>query len=329
MYRVTIFGRPIYFYSRIEEIQLEKHRSIMSNTAPAPFQYRILGEIILEGFLKTGAWFGIKALTAMIIFKMLLHFFIFSLSYFFFRQFRLAVGFSLFGVAFIFYGILASYYNEDLNFYQYLDFIFFLAAFILILKKFDFWLIPLTFLAVLNKETAAAVPFLYLVNRLDWPGKGLWHGPKELLASIFKKTENPRKVWLYFAAMLAITLGVYAGLRLYFGTEREYITNAMLSPGWALLKQNFSHKFFYVNWLVFFNFLFFTPWPKWNQKPVFIKRTAAVLFPFLILGNLLFGTMAEVRVFFCLLPLLLVASLINFEHWAQEGKHLPRIRPNG
>ncbi len=329
MYRVAAIGRPQYLYVATEKTHLDVHYKIMDNAADAPYQYRILSELILELFLRGGEWAGIGSLTSMIVFKMSLHFIIFSLAYLFFRQLQLGAGFSLFGVAFIFYAILASYYNEDLNFYQYLDFIFFLAAFILILKKLDFWLVPLTFLAVLNKETAAAIPFVYLLNRLELPGKLPWKNPKELLASIFEKTASSRKTLLYFAAMFAAALGVYAGLRLYFGTEREYVTTAMLGPGWKLIVGNLFHKSFYINWLVFFNFLLFTPWPQWSQKPAFIKRTAAVLFPLLILGNLIFGTMAEVRVFFCLLPLLLVAGLINFERWTQEGKPSARIRPNG
>src|SRR3989304_5920019 len=226
MYRFAIFGRPTHLYSRIEEVQLQKHQSVMSNTAPAPYQYRILGELILEGLLKEGAQLGMEALTMIIIPKMSLHFLIFLLSYLFFRQFQLGIGLSLFGVACTFYAILASYYNEDLVFYQYLEFIFFLAAFILILKKIDFWLIPLTFLAMLNKETSALIPFVYLINRLEFPKQGLWKSSKKFLV--------------------------------------------------------------------------------------------------LILGNLFFGAMAEVRTFFCLLPLLLAASLINFDRWTREAGHATR-----
>jgi len=322
MYRFAIFGRPTHLYSRIEEVQLQKHQSVMSNTAPAPYQYRILGELILEGLLKEGAQLGMQALTMMIILKMSLHFLIFLLSYLFFRQFQLGIGLSLFGVACTFYAILASYYNEDLVFYQYLEFIFFLAAFILILKKIDFWLIPLTFLAMLNKETSALIPFVYLINRLEFPKQGLWKSSKEFLVLIFVKNETFRKILPYFTVLLVVTIGLYAGLRFYFGTNREYITAA--KPGWELLKLNFFHKYFYINWLVFFNFLLFTPWLHWNQKPAFIKRTAFVLFPFLILGNLFFGAMAEVRTFFCLLPLLLAASLINFDRWTREAGHATR-----
>lgn len=317
MYRVAVLGRPNFLRSRVEEVQLGHHQSAMSNTAPAPYQYRVLSTLILEGLLREGERLGIRPLVVMILFKMSLHFVIFWLSYFFFRRLRLGMGLSLFGVAFTFYAILASYYNEDLVFYQYLDFLFFLAAFVLILKNSDFSLIPLMFLAMLNKETAAALPFVYLLTRLELPKKGQWKNLKEFFACIVQKTADFRGVLFKFALLLVVTVGVYAGVRLYFGTDREYITAG--PPGWELLKMNFFHKYFYINWLVFFNFLLFTPWFKWGQQPVLIKRAALVLFPFLVLGNLLLGAMAEVRTFFCLLPLLLAASLINLDCWTREA----------
>ncbi len=110
MYRVAVCGRPSAIYHGVEIPQLEMHRRILSNTAPAPFQYRILSELILEKLLEGARAIGLKDLLVLIWFKALLHLLVFSLAFLFFRLCGLGTGYSLCGIFFIFFAILASYY---------------------------------------------------------------------------------------------------------------------------------------------------------------------------------------------------------------------------
>lgn len=330
MYRLAVFGRPSAIYVGVEELQREWHQRIMTNQALAPFQYRILSELILEGFLRLGRQAEWREITILIAFKAFLHLVIFSLAFIFFRQCGLGTGYSLCGVFFIFYAILASYYNEDLNYYQYLDFIFSLAAFILILKGIDSLLISLVGLAMFNKETALALPFIYLANRLEFAEIDFWKRPKAFFLATVQTTKNFRMVMLRFGACFVLAIVVYFGLRLYFGTDRAFSSIPKTGPGWELFKWNLAQKNFYLNWLVFFNFLLLAPWWDWQNKPAFIRRTTFILLPFLVGGSLFFGSPEEVRLFFPLLPLLLTASLLNIAQWTKRpapAAGRPRIKP--
>jgi hypothetical protein len=312
MYRVAVFGRPIAIYVGVEELQRDWHQRIMANQAQAPFQYRILGELILEGLLRLGRQAEWKEINIYIGFKAVLHLIIFALAYLFFRRCGLGTGYSLCGVFYIFFAFLASYYNEDLNYYQYLDFIFSLLAFLVILKGSDWLLVPLVGLAMFNKESAFALPFVYLANRLKPDDTNIFKRPGKFLLAVVQGLKNSPPVMLRFGVCLGLALFVYFGLRLYFGTDRAYASIPETGPGWELFKWNLAQKNFYLNWLVFFNFLLVAPWRDWRNKPVFIRRSTYVLLPFLVGGSLFFGSPEEVRLFFPLLPLLLTAALLNF-----------------
>ncbi len=64
-------------------------------------------------------------------------------------------------------GVIAS----DLTFNTYLDINFYLlSACIIVYKKSPAWLLPIIFLAALNRETSMMIPFLFFISYIDFFG---------------------------------------------------------------------------------------------------------------------------------------------------------------
>ncbi len=200
-----------------------------------------------------------------------------------------------------------------------MEFVFFLSAFILILKGQDALFVPLVGLAMLNKETAWVLPFVYLVNRLEPAKIKFRERPMEFLVQTVRASKSLVPVLARFALGLGLAAAVYFGLRFYYGTNREFSSIPKIGPGWELFKWNLAQKNLYLNWLVFFNFLLLAPWWDWKRKPAFIKRSTYVLLSFFVGGSLFFAAPEEVRLFFPVLPLLLTAGLLNIGQWTKTA----------
>lgn len=122
-------------------------------------------------------------------------------------------------------GVLAS----DLTFNTYLDNLFYLLAALLIIKqKNPLWLLPLTLVAALNRETSLFIPFLYFISQTTLPLNSwkIWEGLR--LPAI--------RVWFITLGCLALFSVVFISVRSYFGYQAPQVWK--VPSGLPMLKLN-------------------------------------------------------------------------------------------
>lgn len=122
-------------------------------------------------------------------------------------------------------GVLAS----DLTFNTYLDNLFYiLAALIIVRQKNPLWLLPLTLIAALNRETSLFIPILYFVSQMQVPLTSwkIWEGLRW----------PQKKTWFITAACLALFAIVFVSVRSYYGYQAPQIWK--VPSGLPMLKLN-------------------------------------------------------------------------------------------
>lgn len=158
----TSIGHDWLIDMRVEPITRGLHEQVMTNKAPAPIQYRIMQYYAAEGLMRLGVPFRQSYLYLRILFTFLaaasLHVF---LSYWF------VPAVCMLGTLYLFAVLPLVYYGYYMQPMDLPNLFFMLAGCILILKKKDIWLIPLIFVAMLNRETAILLALIYLLVRYD------------------------------------------------------------------------------------------------------------------------------------------------------------------
>jgi hypothetical protein len=141
-------------------------------------------------------------------------------AYHFFRIFISNPWMALLGVVFLDNGMNNAFRDTAFGFDTYIDLLLFVTSMIVILKKYSpALLVPLVVIGMLNRETAILIPMLYgVVNfvrsgyKIQWP------------------------VVIYSGLLGSIGVGIFVGLRWYFGYEPY-----MVPSGWFRVVENFTN----------------------------------------------------------------------------------------
>ena len=132
------------------------------------------------------------------------------------------------------------------------------------------WLLPLTALGALNRETILFAPLIY--GALAWE-------------------RVPRRRLLFeCAAALAAGGVVLVGLRLWIGAKERIVGLA------DLLHENLGNPAGWLFAATFFGVLWVLPLARWRKASPAVRRLTLVLVPSLLL-DLIFGRIREVRLF--------------------------------
>lgn len=157
-----------------------------------------------------------------------------------------------------------------------------LAAWLAVRGKSGLWLIPLTAVGVLNRETVIFAPLIY--GALAWD-----RVPR-------------RRVKIECSAALITWAAVYLGLRLWIGPKERVVSVT------TLMHENLGDPSAWLYAGVFFGLLWILPVLRWRRASPALKRLTLVLIPS-FLPNLVLGRVREVRLFLplslCLIPHLL------------------------
>ncbi len=253
------------------------HEDMISGSAPAPNQYRILtpwlANLILpfipNGSL-LGAYFLIRALCI-------------GLSLFVFDRYMrtwfspgAAAAGALCLAAVIPFGYYPMVQESDP-----LNLVVFVAAFLALARGRDFWLFPLVLVGTLNRETTAMIPAVYLLAR--------W------------REKPPVTVAVRTALLAACWAAVYGGLLLHYGRRGYYTEPFMLRTNLdSWLPTAFVVLMFGVMWVL--------PWVALKHEPPTLLRRTAWLAPLFVLLQYLVGVVAEVRLFLPLAPIVIPLS---------------------
>jgi hypothetical protein len=286
--------------------QIERHERMIAGQSEFfnPWQYRILSAYTLEGVIQV--YNALLPGKPDIIPYAGLHFaqvaLIFILCLIYFRRLGVANPFLIgLGLVVTCYCMSTSVFQSDLSFNTYFDIAFYLAAALLIIRGNIVWIIPLTLLAALNRETSGFIPLMVLA---PFPMR---------LADI-----DRRKV-IVAAASLAVFTAVFFAVRLYYGFQPGVGIHGMTSP-----------KDFFI-----FNITFLRMYPlllgtlsiipivvvlHLARLPILLRHWFWLIIPLWFLIHFVKGTAMETRLF--LVPQVLIfipAFLLLIDGWYKEN----------
>lgn len=226
-------------YDGLAHSQYERHKAWLNKKSKwyNPVQYRALSFIISEGLYRVYKSCPIKLfpsdkwskgiafkhpshknhnkpikylinnkeavdyLIVFILFRFIQHVIIFLLFYLYLKRFIKSNILLFLGISILSFSFGNSVADSDFSFYNYCDIIFYLSTILILLyEKNILLLIPVVFLASLNRETSALIPVCFILFK--------WH--KSGFKFIFKD-------WLYFTFLCFIWVIAYLGIRYYFG----------------------------------------------------------------------------------------------------------------
>ncbi len=188
--------------------QIIRHLAIMQGHGGDPWQYRVLAPYLLKSVIGICELLSVPrpVAQAFMVFRVWQDSCVLLLAYAYYRQLDLSVAAAVLGMAMLAWGMSYSHYDSDLQFSTFFDLMFYLAAGLCILRGWWRWLVPLTVLAALNRETSGFIPLL-------------------LLAAAYVATPDRRwREALPTAALaLAFYIAVFLGLRLIYGAQQSVL----------------------------------------------------------------------------------------------------------
>ena len=272
----SLHGGMNYLYN----VQLQRHNDILTGNAPNPWQYRVLSEIVAEGFIDGFRFLGAADPIGFgfIAFRLLQNIAVFWLAFALYRRISISRFLPWIGIFLLALTILNGFYDNDLSFNTYFDVIFYLTAVLLILERRYFFVALLMIPAALNRETSGVIPFLMLCALLD-------------------NLRLLQKKYIPFYGSIAIFAFIVIGLRFLYPDRPLYVPYKQ-TPGVQLLLYNLTRSF---TWEQLFHTLGFAPllgltfffvWPSLWQ------RFFLVLVPLWFGIHSFLSVMGETRLFF-------------------------------
>jgi len=268
--------------------QLFRHTRVLEGKAATHSQYRILSEYPVELLIRAFNYLGIPEYipAGFISFRIFQNIIIFLLASSYYKKLGLNSYVTLIGLSLLAWGMTHALYNSDLSFNTYSDIIFCLIAGILILHYQYGWIIPITAVAALNRETSGLIPLMLLAHRA-WERQG-W----------------PEKRVIVIAG-IALTLYacVFFGLRLIYGW-RPMTVGYDSHAGIEALVYNISHWRVYVQFFLVMGILPFMALSSYRQWPCSLRAFFWGILPISIPIHLFLAIIVESRYF--LVPLVLI-----------------------
>ncbi len=264
--------------------QVPRHQALLAGTAGNPWQYRVLSAWLVEGANRLLALGGVSnpLLAAFIAVRVSEQVAVFVVAWVYWRALGLSSAASFIGLALLGWSVSYSNYGSDLQFNTYLDVLFYLLAALAVARQRLGWLLPITLLAALNRETSGFIPFLPLAV----PGA----------------LAQPRR-WAWVAAALAVYASVFVGLRLAYG-HQELIVPYGHQPGIDLLLYNVRRARTWVQLVGTFSILPFLALAAYRRWPDLLRGFFWLLVPLWFAIHWVGAVMSETRLL--LVPLALV-----------------------
>ena len=293
------------------EVQLERHARFMAGNAEFfnPWQYRILSGYVLEGLIQLFKSLPVKlhAYVPYFALRFLQNLLIFWVGWHFYRALKIKSWYLLLtGLLLLAFNMSNSNWQADMAYNTYFDIFFYLLAGWIILKHHPAWIIPVTALAVLNRETSGFIPFMLL-----------------LTAFSFRPFRLERKDRLWYAALaLLVYVILFVGVRWFFG----------LQPYEAIHDIDTPLEFFR------FNIGFFNMYPQligtlgvvpllaivgFRRWPFYLQAIGLLIVPFWILVHLFKSMAMETRLFLVPQALIFIPALLSLIEWEWTQRNIP------
>ena len=301
----------------IQGSQLTRHRAVLEDRSNDPWQYRVLSEYVVEGWLQALTTLRVPTpvVAAFVSFRVLQNTLLFLLAALYYRKLGLDVYSVLIGLTLLAWGMTHALYDSDLSFNTYSDIIFYLLAGLAILEQKYAWIIPITALAALNRETSGLIPLMLIAVQVYGDKETRRQGDKgtggteeaALKGTWLKRTwlqrSQLRQTWrkpgsgvgiatlalMAFVATLVLVRQAYGPRPLFLPYDRR--------PGLEILWYNLSR---YETWLQLFATLGILPVlaiAAYRWWPATLQAFFWAIVPLWFLIHALASVMAESRLF--------------------------------
>lgn len=283
-----------------------RHVAKVKGVDIAPSRYRILSDFAFEGALRLSPFetedeYEVVAFA----FRLAQNAVLFLLAMLYYRALGLSHGRSLLGLALLTYGMCGAFWQSDLSYYTYTSVALLLGAGALIARgapESDWWLVPITFVAALNREEAVFIPLMLLAARA-----GSLRG---LLAD--------RRLLAQVGLCLAAFAAVYLGVRLWRGPAAYSHGRYGVGPGPENLLFNLTNPRTWIGLAQMYALLplALLAWPCW---PPVLQRYAVLVAAPWFGAQLVFGAADETRLFLGPLALIFVPAALAVTYREPAG----------
>ncbi|MFH1893919.1 MAG: hypothetical protein ABIK83_14705 [Candidatus Zixiibacteriota bacterium] len=290
----------------IETEQLKRHRAVMEGHAGNPWQYRVFAEYIVEESIDAARALGLDRpiSNSLVAVRVVQNMLIFLMAYLYYRKLGLKFLPALVGISILGWGMTYALYDSDMQFNTYFDVIFYLLAGLAILYRKYAWVILITFLAALNRESSGFIPILLLA--VYW---------------VHRDEEGSSKILFSGIAALAAYTVVFFGMRQLYSPQ-EVVSVYGLSHGLEVFKYN---VFRVPTWIYLFGTLGIIPILavlSLRQWPQTLRAFFWTLVPAWFVLHMFISIMAETRIFLVPQALILVpGAMIGATSLVRSGSH--------
>ena len=210
------------------------HQEVLQGNAGNPYQYRILSSYAVMPVIRLMEFIHYvkPVLNGFLFARYIQNFLLFILVALYFRKLGLNIIAALLGISILAWGMTHSLYDSYLSFDTYFDVIFYILAGLAILSGKYLWLLPVTILAVLNRETSGLILLML-------PAYYYFVQPQDL---------SKKKMLVITGVGLAIYVIAFVGLRLYFGEQVRILAYGHY-PGINMVVYNLTRPITYRNLL--------------------------------------------------------------------------------
>ena len=260
--------------------QLRFQRWVIEGTSIDPWQYRIFAPYLIEGIRRFVEWIGFASSYGRIFFglRILQNLLIFITVGWYWTKVGISKYFVVIAMMILAWGFTYSNYGSGLAFDTYFDLLLYILAALAIIRERYLWIIPLTALAAINRETGILIPILLLSSTVKLRPK----------ISIDK-----RHVYIAIACLLIFSL-LYAGIRIAYG-PRPF--DHMHEPGLNQFLANLKNPFTYYSSLATFLLFPILALLRWRSWPGILRRFFWVLVPIWTVVHSFTSVLAEARLF--------------------------------
>jgi hypothetical protein len=275
--------------------QLDANRHVLDGTVGDPWRYRLLSEWLADGAIDSLRALGVghPVLLGFLGVRVAQNAAIFLLAWALYRLLGLGRRRAAFGVALVAWGMSQSLFEASLAFNTYSDVVFYLAAAVLLLRGTLAWIVPLSALAALNRETAGLIPFMTMAMARPWGGR----------------SPAGRRALGVGALSLVVFAITYGSVRWAVGPADLILPHGH-HPGTDMLTYNVARTVTWENVLRLVNITPLLALLALRSWPAELRAIGVAVVPAWIVIHLLGGVLAEARLLLVPYALVLVPGAL-------------------
>ena len=265
----------------IDHVLGSRHDAVLDHTVGDPWRFRLLSDWGAEAFKQVASTLGASkpAAVGFLAFRLFQNIAIFALAYALYRRLGATRVLAMLGLGLLAWAMSESLLHVQMSFNTYTDVALYLAAALLILDRRYAWIVPLSIVAALNRETGGLIPVMLIAV-------GIAYGVR---------TDDGRRAVRIGALALAAFAVTYGAIRLAVGPS-YYILGNGHHPGFDMLKYNLGRGITYDYVFQTVNVVPILAALSWRRWPVELKAFAIAVVPAWVVIHVFTAVLAETRV---------------------------------